>query len=129
MLNDPLSNALSNMLNHELIGRREVLLHPAGKILRRVLGIFNQQGYAGLFDEMTPARGGVIKLHLLGSINRCGVIKPRFTVKMETYEKFEKRYLPAKDIGILIVSTPQGIMTHEEAKAKNTGGRLLAYCY
>ena len=45
------------------------------------------------------------------------------------FEKFERRYLPAKDLGILFVSTPKGIMTHYDAKAKKLGGKLLAYCY
>jgi len=44
-------------------------------------------------------------------------------------KKFEKRYLPSRDIGILIVSTPSGVMTHFNARDKSTGGRLLAYIY
>ena len=39
------------------------------------------------------------------------------------FEKFEKRYLPAKNFGILIVTTPEGIMTHYEAKERGIGGR------
>ena len=48
---------------------------------------------------------------------------------MQDFEKYEKRFLPAKDFGIIIMTTPQGIMTHIEAKKKSTGGKLLAYCY
>jgi ribosomal protein S8 len=29
----------------------------------------------------------------------------------------------------LVVSTPQGVVSHREAKAMKTGGRLLAYIY
>ena len=58
-----------------------------------------------------------------------GAIKPRFAVKATEYEKFEKRYLPAKGFGILIVSTVKGLMTHYEAKQQGLGGRLIAYCY
>ena len=47
----------------------------------------------------------------------------------DEFEKFEKRYLPAKNFGILIVTTPEGIMTHNEAKERGIGGRLLAYMY
>ena len=47
----------------------------------------------------------------------------------EEYEKFEKRYLPAKGFGIIIVSTPKGLMIHKEAISKVTGGKLIAYCY
>ena len=65
----------------------------------------------------------------MGNINKCGSIKPRYNIKKEDYEKFEKRYLPAKDFGFLIVSTSKGVMSHMEAKEKNIGGRLLAYFY
>ena len=44
-------------------------------------------------------------------------------------EKFEKRYLPAKDFGILLVTTNKGVMTHEEAKKNHVGGKLLAYVF
>ena len=60
---------------------------------------------------------------------KCGAIKPNFSVKKDGFEKFEKRYLPAKDFGVLIVSTSQGIMTHVEAKEKKLGGKLIAYVY
>ena len=50
-------------------------------------------------------------------------------MKKEEFEKFEKRFLPAQDFGILILTTNQGVMTHKEAKERKIGGRLLAYVY
>ncbi|MDO8660619.1 MAG: 30S ribosomal protein S8 [Candidatus Woesearchaeota archaeon] len=129
MLNDPIANALSKVLKQEELGRREVLLHPTSNILSKILTILNEQGYAGITEELSPSRGRITKLFLTGNINKCGAIKPRFTVKLLGYEKFEKRYLPAKGVGVLIVSTPQGLMTHDQAKTKKLGGRLIAYCY
>ena len=38
-------------------------------------------------------------------------------------------YLPAKDFGILILTTPYGIMNNDQAKEALTGGKLLAYIY
>ena len=75
---------------------------------------------------MTPTKGGYLKINLLGSINAIGVIKPRFAVSVDEFEKFEKRFLPAQDMGIILVSTSKGIMTHTEAKNK-IGGKLFAY--
>lgn len=129
MMNDPLANALSTILNYDRLGRKECLVHPAPKITRQVLAIMNQQGYIGMAEEVTGSRGGVLKVNLLGNLNRCGVVKPRFAVTMAEYEKFEKRFLPAKGVGFLIVSTIKGLMTNDEAKSKNLGGRLIAYCY
>jgi len=129
MLNDPLANALSGILNYDRMGKKLYLVHPASKTVEKVLLILNEQGYLGSAERVTDARGGVLKVNLLGNINKCGVVKPRFAVTMDEYEKFEKRFLPAKGVGVLIVSTVKGMMTHEEAKSQNLGGRLIAYCY
>jgi small subunit ribosomal protein S8 len=129
MLNDPLANALSGILNYDKIGKKQYLMHPASNVIKKVITILNEQGYVGAAEEVTASRGGVVKVNLLGNINKCGVIKPRFAITMDEYEKFEKRFLPAKGVGVLIISTIKGLMTHEQAKEKNLGGRLIAFCY
>ncbi|MBI2656878.1 30S ribosomal protein S8 [Candidatus Woesearchaeota archaeon] len=129
MLNDPLANTMSLILNNEMIGKSECLVKPVSKIIREMLKVMKENNYVGELQEIEDGRGNHIILHLLGNINKCGVIKPRYSVKSNDFEKFEKRYLPAKDVGILFISTPKGIMTHYDAKSKKTGGKLLAYCY
>lgn len=128
-LNDPLANALSLILIDEKAGKRKSRIKPASKTIKKVLEVMKANKYVGSFEEIEDGKGNMISLELLGSINRCGVIKPRYSVKKDEFEKFEERYLLARDMGILIISTPLGIMTHYEAKKKNIGGRLLAYCY
>ena len=128
-MNDSLSNAMSKVLNFETVGKRECVIKPISSTIKKVLDILNAEGYLGKYEEVQDGRGNYLKLNLLGNINKCGSIKPRFAVSIDNYEKFEKRYLPAKDFGVLIVSTSQGIMTHYEAKEKKIGGRLIAYCY
>nr|MDO8045448.1 30S ribosomal protein S8 [Candidatus Baldrarchaeota archaeon] len=126
---DPLADALSNIMNHELAGKKAVIIKPASKLIGEVLKIMLQEGYIGEFEYIDDGRAGKFRVQLLGRINKCGVIKPRFPVKKKDFEKWEKRYLPAHDIGILIVSTPQGVMAHKEAIKRGIGGRLLAYVY
>tara|TARA_Y100000031_G_scaffold83701_2_gene92051 strand:+ start:8839 stop:9225 length:387 start_codon:yes stop_codon:yes gene_type:complete len=128
-MNDPLANALSLILNDEKIGKNGSSIKPSSKIIKNVLEIMKDNRYIGDFEEIENGRGNIIKVNLLGNINKCGVVKPRYSVKKDQYEKFEKRYLLARGMGILIVSTPLGIISHDEAKKKNIGGRLLAYCY
>ena len=45
------------------------------------------------------------------------------------FEKWESRYLPARDLGLLILTTNQGVMNHYDAKKERVGGRLLAYIF
>jgi len=129
MLNDPLANALSIILNKENARIKECIIKPSSKVIKEVLKIMKDNYYIGEFEEIKDAKGNMLSVQLLNKINKCGVIKPRFSVKKEGYEKFEKRFLAAKNFGILIVSTPQGIMINDEAKKKGIGGKLLAYCY
>lgn len=129
MLNDPLANVMSLILNNEVIGKSDCLIKPVSKIVKEILRVMKDNGYVGGFKEVEDSRGNYISLTLTGNINKCGVIKPRYSVKSNNFENFERRYLPAKDVGILLLSTPKGIMTHYDAKSKKTGGRLLAYCY
>lgn len=129
MLNDSLANVLSYINNHEKLGRKEILVGNNSKVIRKVLEIFNKYDYVGEFKEIDNGKGSLLSINLLGNINKVGVIKPRFNVKKDDYEKFEKRYLPAKDFGILIVSTSKGMMTQAEARTQGLGGRLICYCY
>lgn len=128
-LNDPLANALSLISNQEKMAKQECMIRPQSGIIRKVLGILSDKLYLGECKVVEDGRGGHLIVSLLGRINRCGAIKPRYPLKVTDYEKFEKRYLPARGFGILIVSTSKGIMTHDEAKEKKLGGSLLAYCY
>jgi len=128
-LNDPLSNVLSQIKSYDNVGKKELITRSNSKMIRNVLAIMQEHKYLGGFEEIKDSKGDSLKIYLLGSINKTGVIKPRFSVKKETYEKFEKRFLPAKDFGILIISTSEGMMVHTEAKKKALGGRLISYCY
>ncbi len=129
MLTDPLADALSNIKNNERSGSLECLIKPASKLIARVLTVFQTYGYINEFEFIDDGRSGKLKITLLGNINECGVVKPRYAVSKMDFEKFEKRFLPASGFGIMVVSTPFGVMSHREAKEKGTGGRLLAYVY
>ncbi|WP_048149451.1 30S ribosomal protein S8 [Palaeococcus ferrophilus] len=126
---DPLANALSHMTNSERVGKKEVYIKPASKLIGEVLRVMQENGYVGEFEFIDDGRAGIYRVQLIGKINRTGAIKPRFPVKARDYEKWEKRFLPAFDFGLLIVSTSQGLMTHKEAREKGIGGRLIAYVY
>lgn len=128
-LNDPISDALSKILNAEKIGKREVELYPVSNLLLQILDIFKKYRYVGDYKIEETTRGRIVTLNLLGNINDCNSIKPRFPVTLKEFDKFEQRFLPAVDFGIIIITTSQGLMTLKEAREKKIGGRLLAYCY
>ncbi|MBI5073056.1 30S ribosomal protein S8 [Candidatus Woesearchaeota archaeon] len=128
-LNDPLANVFSNILNSEKVGKTEVVIAPSSKLIKQILTLLQDKHYLGGFEEIKDGKGNILVMKLIGAVNNCGVIKPRYSVKLDNYTKYEKRFLPAKGFGILMVSTPKGLMTHEEANEQQLGGRLIAYCY
>ncbi len=129
MLMDPLADALSCLKNGENVGNLQCCVKPASKLISKVLGVMSEHEYIGEFEFIDDGRAGKFKILLQGNMNDCGVIRPRYNLKKTEFEKFEKRFLPAAGFGILILTTPLGVMDHKTAMEKGVGGKLLAYVY
>ena len=128
MRHDTLADVMSAIKNADRIGKTDCLT-PASKLVREVLKLMQKHGFIDVFEYIDDGKSGKFKIELKNRVNDCNVIKPRYSVSVDEFEKWEKRYLPAKGFGILIVSTTKGVMTHEEAKEKHVGGKLLAYAF
>lgn len=126
---DTIANGLTTIINNELRRKKECLIAPASKLLGNVLRVIQMNGYVGEFEFIDDGRAGKFRVQLMGRINKCGAVRPRFPVNSAGIEKWEKTYLPSRDIGVLVVSTSQGVMSHKESAQKNIGGRLLAFVY
>jgi small subunit ribosomal protein S8 len=108
--------------------KKEVIISPASSLIQKVLRIFQQHAYIGEFERYDDGRQGKFKIALLGKINECsGLI--RLNYKIGDYEKLERRLLPAPGLGLIILTTNQGIMTMSEAEENNIGGMTLCYIY
>jgi small subunit ribosomal protein S8 len=129
MQQDTLNDAMAVIKNAEKIGRGECVIRPSSKLIGRVLKVMQETGYISQFELVEDGRSGMFKVSLTGAINDCGVIRPRYAVKSGELEKWESRYLPAQDFGVLILTTTKGVLTHMGAKREGVGGRLLAFVY
>lgn len=128
-MNNTLAAVLSRIKNAERLGKREFTTTVNSKMIRAVLEIMKTEGYILGFEEQKDAKGDLLTVKLSGRLNDAGVITPNFNVNNETFVQFEKRYLPSKDFGVLILTTNKGIITHQKAKEENVGGKLIAYAY
>lgn len=127
VVRDWLSSMLNDLVNCKKAGKKETVAVPISKLMLEVLKIMKEKGYVQDYRvEEEKFKKVIIKI---GKLNKCGAIKPRFFVQKDGFEKYIKRFLPARNIGILIVSTNKGLMTHEEAIEKGLGGSLIAYCF
>lgn len=129
MRHDPLNDIINTIKNASRLGRKELETEPAARLIGRVLKVMQDYNYLKSFEVVDDNRGGKFKIVLSNTINNCGVIKPRLPVKRANLDKYEARYLPAQDFGILILSTTKGVMSHIEARKMGLGGRLIAYVY
>jgi small subunit ribosomal protein S8 len=121
---DILADCFSIIKNAETVGKNECF-SPVSNLVKNVLEVMKNHGYIQGYDK----EGKRFKVMLNHRINDCSIIKPRFSFKKDEFDKWEKRYLPASGFGIIIVTTPKGIMTHKQAKKEEMGGKLLGYVY
>ncbi|KAK9703430.1 40S ribosomal protein S22 [Basidiobolus ranarum] len=124
-----LNDCLKNINNAEKRGKRQVLIRPSSKVIVKFLSVMQKHGYIGEFEEIDDHRSGKIVIQLNGRLNKCGVISPRFNIKLTDVENWINQLLPSRQFGYIVLTTSAGIMDHEEARRKHTGGKILGYFY
>ena len=123
-----IADAMNMLKNAERARKKEVTISPASKLLQTILRIFQQHAYVGEFERYDDGRLGKFKIALLGKINECrGLMRLNYNITQ--FEALERRLLPAPGLGIIILTTNQGIMTMKEAEEKKIGGMTLCYIY
>ncbi|MFB6136441.1 MAG: 30S ribosomal protein S8 [Halobacteriaceae archaeon] len=126
---DPLADALGGVDNAESVGHLSHTVEPASNLIGSVLEVFYDRGYIGGFEFVEDGKAGKFEVELKGAINECGPVKPRYSAGADGYEQWEKRFLPARDYGTLVVTTSHGVMSHYEAREEGLGGQVIAYVY
>lgn len=124
-----LNQCLVSITNAERRGKRQVLIRPASKVVIKFLQVMMKHGYIGEFELVDDRRSGKIVVNLLGRINKCGVISPRFDIKLPELPKWTAKMLPSRQFGHLVLTTSYGILDHHECVRKHTGGKVLGYFY
>lgn len=124
---DWISAILNDIVNCRKANKNETTITITSNLLVELLKIMKSYKYVEDY-KIEKEKFDKIKIKI-GKLNSCGSIKPRFFVKKDGFEKYVRRFLPARDVGILIVSTNKGIMSHKEAMEKGLGGSLIAYVY
>lgn len=125
MAQDLISDTLNQIMNAKKAKKQEIEVKRYSKFLIEILKIAKERGYLEYtLDEKNKKLKIKIKDVLV-----CKTIKPRFYSTVQELDKYMRRFLPARGFGIILVSTSMGLITHEEALEKNTGGSLVAVFY
>ena len=126
MSQDIVADAL-NMIKNAKIAKKEIIrIRKMSNLLIEVLKIMKQKGAVQRYK--IDSKNKFVEV-TIGNLSECKAIKPRFSVDKTQIEKYKRRYLPARNIGTMIISTNKGLMTHEEIQEEKIGGCLIAYFY
>ena len=126
-MNDPIGDMLTRIRNAQMRGKSTVST-PASKLRAWVLDVLADEGYIRGYERTSSTDGhGAIEISLK-YFDGVPVIK-----ELKRISKPGRRvYLGVKDIpqvrqglGVSIVSTPQGVMSDANARAKNVGGEVI----
>uniref|UniRef100_A0A2K6E3B1 Small ribosomal subunit protein uS8 n=1 Tax=Macaca nemestrina TaxID=9545 RepID=A0A2K6E3B1_MACNE len=93
-----------------------------GKLIVRFLIGMMKHGYIGEFEITDDHRAGKIVVNLTGRLNK-------FDMQLKDLEKWQNNLLPSHQFGFIVLTTLAGIMDHEAARRKHTGGKILGFFF
>ena len=126
MSHDVVADALNMIRNAKKAKKESILIKNISNLLIEVLKIMKQE--KAIKKYKIDAKEKSITL-TIGDLAECRAVKPRFTCDVSQIEKYRRRYLPARNVGTIILSTNKGLKTHEEAEEEGIGGSLVAFFY
>jgi len=123
---DSISNMIIMMKNASLVGK-ESASFPYSKMKDAILECLKKEGYIASFSKKVKGSQPILEVELL-YVDK----NPKIT-EVERISKQSRRvYFGMKDIhtvrnnsGILVLSTPKGILSGKEARKENVGGEAL----
>ncbi|GAB4852726.1 40S ribosomal protein S15a-5 [Ancistrocladus abbreviatus] len=124
-----LNEALRTIVNAEKRSKATADLQPISTVMCSFLNIMKTRGYIKDFHVYDPHRVGRITVELLGRVNDCKALSYRQDLKAKEIEQYRLRMLPTRQWGYVVITTPNGVLDHEEAVRQNVGGQVLGYFY
>jgi small subunit ribosomal protein S8 len=125
-MTDPIADMLTRIRNALRAGHRNVNI-PGSKSKRRIAEILQQEGYIEGFEWHDDGRQGNIEIQLRWVGNQ-----PAIEGISRVSKPGQRRYARSKDIpsvrnglGIMVISTPRGMMTDRAARRAGVGGELI----
>jgi small subunit ribosomal protein S8 len=128
-MTDPIADMLTRMRNALRVGKSEVLV-PHSRIKVNLAEILKQEGYINSYAENQVNHELRIQLKYDESGEPAiQQLKRISTPGRRVYSGTEKLPRVLNNLGIAIISTPQGLMTAVEAKKKKIGGEIICEIY
>jgi len=126
MITDPISDMLTRIRNAQQV-KKEVITLPSSKIKFHIAKILEAEGYVGKVEETKGEKFPELRV-VLKYDNKQPYIRMIKRVSKpgnRVYAKSTELPRVLSDIGIAIISTPNGLMTNKEARARRLGGEVI----
>ena len=120
---DPISNMLTSIKNALAI-KKETVEIPASKLKSEIAKILKKEGFIEDYQVIPPFKIK-IKLKYKGKEPAVTEIKRVSKPGCRIYVKNKEIPTVLRGLGIVILSTPAGVMTGKEAKKKGLGGEVI----
>jgi small subunit ribosomal protein S8 len=130
-MSDPLGDMLTRIRNGQQAGK-EIIECPYSRLRENVCGVLQDEGFVrGFKVEARDGNKKFLQIQLkytegqgvIRQIDRISKPGRRVYKGVKTMPRFYN------GLGILIVSTPQGVMADHKARAANIGGEVLCQVF
>ena len=131
VMTDPIADLLTRVRNANS-ARHEVVEVPSSNVKKAVANILLNEGYVKGIEEYNDGVVPMMRIALKYGSNKERVITGLKRVSkpgLRQYAKVNEIPKVLNGLGIVVLSTSQGLMTDKEARAKNIGGEVLAYIW
>ena len=130
-VSDPIADMLTRIRNASRARHREVLV-PASRTKREIARILREEGFVEDVSEERDGPRSVLRISLKYVGGKAPVISGLKRISKPGLRVYAgKTDIPRVlgGLGIVIVSTSQGIMTGAQARKAQLGGEVLAYVW
>ena len=127
-LTDPIADGLTMIRNASRVKKERVDLR-ASLLMTEVLKILRQEKFIYDYRLIEDKKQGILRVYLKKTNERLRKITKIMRVSrpgLRIYTKKDNIPTVLNGLGICILSTPDGILTGEDAKRRNIGGEILA---
>jgi small subunit ribosomal protein S8 len=131
MITDPIADLLTRIRNALVAGHESVQI-PASKMKIAIAGVLKKEGFIKDFEVVRDGIKRTIRIDLAYAGKKEPTISGLRRVSKPGLRVYvQKREIPRVygGLGIAILSTPQGIMTGQEAWRRQVGGEVLCYVW
>ena len=129
VMTDPIADMLTRIRNANQ-ERHETVAMPSSKMKVEIADILKNEGFISEYQvEGDVKKTLTITLKYKGNERVISGLKKVSKPGLRTYAKVNEIPKVLNGLGIVILSTSQGIMTDKQARAKNIGGEVIAYIW